>query len=177
MSLVRLNFSQRLVIDTNLLLLLVVAEVDHRQIGNGRLSQFSEDDVVELNRLARKYRQIVSTPHILTEVSNLLDHGLAGKHRKSAALLLKSMIERNAGTDQELIFRESQYRARRLMTDEAYLRFGLTDAALGQLARRGDDVVTADARLAAYLASRWFRRVINFNHLRQSRILDEGSSL
>lgn len=60
------------IIDSNLLLLLFLAGYDRRQIStNSRLADFTEDDYDLLVQMLKPVRRPVTTPNILTEVSNL----------------------------------------------------------------------------------------------------------
>lgn len=65
----------KLIIDTNLLLLLVIGAVEGgRHIKNSnRLSAFNESDYQKILKIMSDYDEIYITPYIATEVSNLID--------------------------------------------------------------------------------------------------------
>jgi hypothetical protein len=63
-----------LLIDANLLLLFLVGSYDLRLVGDGKfnkLSKYTVDDYALLLRLRAVFTTFVTTPHVLTEVSNL----------------------------------------------------------------------------------------------------------
>jgi hypothetical protein len=63
-----------ILIDANLALLYLVGTCDLRLIGDGKynkLSKYDTEDYHLLLRLKRFFRKAVTTPHVLTEVSNL----------------------------------------------------------------------------------------------------------
>ena len=64
-----------LLIDSNLALLYLVGGHDPRLVGDGKynkLSNYDLDDYRLLVRLKSLFRKAVTTPHVLTEVSNLV---------------------------------------------------------------------------------------------------------
>ena len=65
----------RLLIDTNLLLVMIIGGVDEgRYIQKSkRLNDFCIEDYHRLWSLAKEYKEIWITPYIATEVSNLID--------------------------------------------------------------------------------------------------------
>jgi hypothetical protein len=76
-------------IDSNLLLLLFLGTYDRRQIAtNDRLSKYSEDDYDLLIQVLRPFTRIITTPNILTEVSNL-SNAIPQKRREAISLHLQ----------------------------------------------------------------------------------------
>ncbi|WP_459623604.1 PIN domain-containing protein [Burkholderia sp. 3C] len=67
--------AKRLIIDTNLLLLLVIGAVEEgRHIRNSkRLGAFSLRDYDNVVKIMSEYEMVFITPYIATEVSNLID--------------------------------------------------------------------------------------------------------
>ncbi len=97
---------------------------------------------------------VVTTPHVLTEVSNL------ARLREPELGTLRSIFLRLAERSKEV------YQASELvMTDRAFGRLGLTDAAILMAAASGCLVLTADLDLHVELAGRGLD-AINFNHIR-----------
>jgi hypothetical protein len=145
-----------LLVDTNLLLLLVVGAFAPGQIERfKRTRAYSVDDYVLLTGFVRGFDQMLATPNILTEVSNLA--GQLAEPARSGAL-------RALGTLALKI--EEQYLASRTLVAEAdFLRFGLTDVAILIAARGRVAVITDDLPLYVRLASLGLD-VTNFHHLR-----------
>ena len=143
-------------VDTNLLLLYFVGSFRREQITRfKRTDIFTADDFDLLDGLLGQFEKVMTTPNILTEVSNLagqLPSHLKGDFFKIFAagisLLDESYISSvEAASGQELI------------------KFGLTDAVIASLAKEDCLVLTAEFPLANYLQSSGID-VINFNHLR-----------
>ena len=145
-----------LLIDSNLLLLLFVGLYDRKRIEKfKRTSQFTLEDFELLSAFIRRFKEVATTPSILTEVSNLLGQlpeGLKNSFYRSFAYGLKSLHERYTPS-------------RELGNENAFLQLGLTDTAILRAATRKYLVLTDDFRLAQYLSSQNVD-VINFNHLR-----------
>jgi hypothetical protein len=140
-----------------LLLLFFVGLHDRARISRfKRTASFSVEDFDTLIGLIERYKKIVTTPSILTEVSNLLGQ-LPGSLRISFfqrfSFGLKMLHEHYAAS-------------RKLADQKPFPRFGLTDAAIIEAARGQIVVLTDDFPLVQYL-QRENVEVINFNHLRQ----------
>jgi hypothetical protein len=68
--------SKGLMLDSNLLLLHLVGSTNSSLVGSGsynKLSDFSTLEAAFLKQLISGFRRVVTTPHILTEVSNLVN--------------------------------------------------------------------------------------------------------
>lgn len=66
----------RLLLDTNVLVLWIAGNLQPSLIGqHRRLQAYDEDDFTIVDILARRFEDHISTPHILTETSNLLGSG------------------------------------------------------------------------------------------------------
>jgi hypothetical protein len=144
-----------LVVDTNILLLLVVGGVDPARLGvhkRTRSLAVSPDELGMLVGVVERFRRIRTTPTILAEASNLL--GERTEYRALLAELLLGWIE---------VYEPSLDIARRLGPE--YLRLGLVDAAMIDLAAQGDVVLTDDAVLYHTLLSHDCN-ALNFTHLR-----------
>jgi rRNA-processing protein FCF1 len=145
-----------LLIDSNLLLLLFVGLHDRTRIEKfKRTAQFTVEDFELLVAFIEGFKEVVTTPSILTEVSNLLGQ-LPDKLRYS-------FYQRFANGLKDL--HEHHTPSRELGDEKAFERFGLTDTAILHAASGKYLVLTDDFRLAQYLLGRNVD-VINFNHLR-----------
>ena len=133
---------QKIFIDANLLVLLVVGETGRELISkHRRLDTFREEDYDSLVRLINAVDQILVTPNTLTEASNLL-----AQHRdpeKSEFLMCSENLSKK---NEEVVVR-SQVAVR----NREFKRLGLTDAALLEVVSPSNPLVTVDFNL--YLAA------------------------
>lgn len=146
-------------IDTNLLLLLVVGGVRLDQIERfGRTRKYSVADYYLLLDIMDGFTEVIVTPHVLTETSNLLGQlgePLRGQCLAALGCLVSDWDERwTAASD--------------LVREAVYTRLGLTDSAVLQEADTNTTILTDDLDL--YLAVSAVKRTsINFTHLRAER--------
>lgn len=147
-----------LVVDTNLLLLLVVGIVDASRIETFKRTRiFTPADFDLLARIVSRFSLMITTPNILTEVSNLLPQDLQAGCR---ALF----------TEQVPKLDESYLPSKLLVAETSFVRLGLTDTGIIEVARNRYLVLTVDLPLDGYLRSAGID-VINFNHVRQVGLL------
>ena len=147
---------KNLLIDSNLLLLFFVGLNDRTRIAKfKRTAQFTVEDFECLIDFVKKFKGIVTTPSILTEVSNLLG--------QVPDKLRYAFFEHFADGLKNLD--EHYTPSRELGNEKAFPKFGLTDTAILQAASGKYLVLTDDLRLAQYLLGQNVD-VINFNHLR-----------
>jgi hypothetical protein len=143
-------------VDTNLLLLYYVGSFRPELISQfKRTDIFTEDDFILLVELLAQFPKVLTTPYVLTEVSNLA--GQLGSHLKPEFFALFAAC---LGLLEEL-----QQSSKDLSQTPEFIKFGLTDTALIALARENILVLTAEFPLANFLQSQNLA-VINFNHLR-----------
>lgn len=133
--------SQRLALDTNLLLLLLVGQVAIDLLPrHKRLKGYTERDFAVLSRIVSGASELATTPSALSEVSNLLDAGVVDPLRArliaALAVMTKSMRERYAPSAE-------------LVDIPEFPRLGLTDVAWLELLRDGTVLLTADQGLYA----------------------------
>lgn len=148
-----------LLIDTNLLLLLLIGSFNPSLIAKNKITAnqgFDEADFNQLRDFAGTFQKLVTTPHILTEVSNHADKIKGADHEKFTRRFI-SLIEK---------LDESFESSKLLSQTDAFARFGLTDTAIYHLANEGVFVVTVDLPLAGFLQKRGVP-VVNFNNVRQ----------
>lgn len=143
-------------VDTNILLLYFIGAFDQNLIPKfKRTRQFTIEDHTILVRILDFFDKVVTTPNILTEVSNL--SGQLGEPAKSDYF-------KKFSSDITLL--EEEYMASRDVADmQEFVRFGLTDTGIVHLTRGRYLVLTDDFRLSQYLRSAGVD-VINFNHIR-----------
>jgi hypothetical protein len=142
-------------LDTNILLLRLVAETDPSLLRSfKRVQIFDERDIPILANVLRAFSRLISTPHVLSEVSNFVDQ--APQYRRVQLIeVLKRFID-----DDDEVYEE----ARMLSMEETFAPIGLTDTGLFSLSNRAT-IVTMDFRLAGAIDSAG-GSAINFNHLR-----------
>lgn len=133
--------AQVAVLDTNVLLLLLVASVDRSLLRSyKRVSQFTTQDVTALEDLLRPFAGLATTPHVLSEADNFV--GQAPAHRRQD--LKNGLIRFIERTPERFRL------ARELATLDEFIRLGLTDC--GLIDFEGEAVViTTDFRLAGHI--------------------------
>jgi hypothetical protein len=145
-----------LLIDSNLLLLLFVGLRDRDRIQKfKRTAQFTIRDFDRLAAFIKRFKEVVTMPSILTEVSNLLGQlpeTLRYYSWQHFAHGLKNL-------------REHYTPSQELGDESTFPKFGLTDTAILHAAGGKYLVLTDDFRLAHYLVGQNID-VINFNQLR-----------
>lgn len=156
-------------VDTNLLLILLIGKIDRRLIGGKRTEIYTEDHFHILVDFLNKFQWLITTPHILAEVSNLGGAALTGKYREEflALLCTPSLFDIKA-TDELVIERH----IRRQDVETSHIqRLGLTDAAITRLCtkkRRRVLLLSNDLDLVE-LVVRLHGDAINFNHIWEAK--------
>jgi len=142
------------ILDSNLLLLQWCAGFDKELVSNfKRLNCFQDEDIELLSETLKVFSVIRTTPHVLTEVSNL------------ANSLPQWIKEDWAGhfSRQIQVIPEEWTSAATIATGD-FMWLGLIDAALASLAKT-HVILTLDFPLSNSLESQGLN-VINFTHLR-----------
>jgi hypothetical protein len=148
------------VLDTGVFLLSVIGTWNPNLIDEGRIkkiSSYSKSDFELLCRLTAYFSKIVITPSIITESCHHLEKVNESYGRKIFAHL--------AGLLRSLA--ESRKSSGELAQLPAFLAFGLADASVYDLSKRGFLVVTDDLPLTNYLEQGGLS-VLNFTRLRTS---------
>jgi len=146
-----------LLIDTNILLLYIVGSVRKELVPTfNRTSRFAVEDFDTLVRFLTPFHKTVTTPNILTEVSNLLRQISPGWERPC--------FEKLAGLIRVI---DEHYIASIVASGmDSFGKFGLTDAAIvAMLAKDKYLVLTDDFALSQYLTKKGVDAV-NFNNVR-----------
>lgn len=145
-------------IDSNLLLLLWIGSFDRSLIVRFKRTQkYTEADFDLLVSVLARVRVIVTTPHVLTEVSNLagqLPQDMAEEFRSEMCVAVETLNERN-------------FSVKLAVAEKHFTALGLTDCTLTLLAQQKILVLTDDLPLYAKLNSDAMP-VINFTHIRSS---------
>ena len=126
-----------ILIDTNLVLLYIVGSIDILQIREfSRTAMFTANDFYKVSKFIDYFDLKITTPHVLTEVSNLIGN------RQNLPTLLQTYIEKS-----KEIFLESSEVSKR----NAFFNFGLADTAITETAKGSYLVLTDDRPLYGFL--------------------------
>ncbi len=144
-------------VDTNLLLLFYVGGYDPDLVErfSRTADRFVSADFDTLNGVLGGFDKVITTPYILTEVSNLLGQ-LGGRARTECfeqfARSIPALDETHTG-------------GATLARKPMFVKLGITDTSIIEIAAAPYLVLTDDFRLYNYLADRSID-VLNFNNLR-----------
>ena len=147
--------------DTNLLLVYFLGLYDivsgYQIINSFRYTKgkFTTRDFDLLSALIRRFDSQITTPHILTEVSNMLGH-LTDPARETCFGLMKVIVP---SLDERSIPAEN------LTQDDIFIKFGLTDTGIRKVVTKPCLVLTDDYRLSGYLEKVGVD-ALNFHHIR-----------
>jgi hypothetical protein len=119
-----------------------------------RTQNFTIEDFETLSRLINWFGKLFTTPHVLSQVSDLTD--LPGKDLGAIRRLFGTVVEQ---------MEESYEVSKTLVTHDLFSRLGLTDAAIATVCSTGVLVLTTDLNLHLALQQRG-ADALNFNHLR-----------
>lgn len=149
---------RRLLLDANTLLLLFVGLFDRTLIPQfKRTTIFAVEDYDLLAEIVTQFTMLVTTPHILCEVSNLSGQLVDERRLSYFTVFARSL----AGFD------ERYTAATALRTQPIFNRLGLTDAGIAHIAQEESlTVLTTDLDLWAYLTGAGVD-AYNFNHVRR----------
>jgi hypothetical protein len=129
-----------------------------------RISDYTIRDYELLIRLLGHFTVLFTTPHILTEVSNLAN-SLKEPYKRDWSLNFATLI---ASEQEPVGIREKWVPAAELAQMPEFLAFGITDAALTKLSGEAL-VITEDYRLSGMLKSKG-TPVLNFGDLRTMQL-------
>jgi len=147
---------RKVLLDANLIVLLIVGNVGRERIEkHKRLSAYRAEDWDLLIDVLSDYEQIVVTPNVLTEASNLMRSG--DKSSRDAFSVIMQTLMSDAA--------EEYVESKSVVADDRFARLGLADvASLGAMDAH-TTLLTAD--LGLFLAAlNQGNRATNFNHLR-----------
>jgi hypothetical protein len=147
-------------LDTNILLMWLVGLTDPSLfITFKRVDTYQISDFNLLVRFLKPFRKLITTPHVLAEVSNFIDQAPQYR-RKELIASLKVFVERHP---------EHYEAAAILVHRDEFAAFGLTDTGLAAVSANAV-IVTTDFRLSGRIQALGGHSV-NFNHLRASDLL------
>lgn len=150
-------------IDANLLVLWIVGQVSLKEIPRFRRTRkYTETDFYILSHYLGNFRDVIITPNIATEASNLIG-ALYGDYLSRARYILAAGLQ---------VWKELYIKSSIASEEPEFRRLGLTDAAILLSTRNDTEVVTDDFDLYRSLINRRIP-VTNFTHLRTAGWLDE----
>ena len=144
-------------IDANLLVLLVVGATDQALISkHRRLRTFMVEDYGRLVELIEQAAgQVFLTPNTLTEASNLL-----AQHPNPERSRFFEVLRRIIGKSEEIVVA-----SKTASRNDAFVRLGLTDAALLEVISEETPLVTVDLDLFRAAFAEGKVAALNFTHL------------
>ncbi|MDQ0650955.1 PIN domain-containing protein [Pseudomonas cedrina] len=145
-----------IIVDTNLLLLALVGGTSSI-VGFKRTRGYSDEDYQLLLKVIDQFEKLVSTPHILAEVSNLTN-GIYGSKLHDFYATLKESLS---------TIIEVHNPALDISRDYELSPYGLTDVGIVAAAKDNYLVLTDDLRVAGF-AHQHCVDVVNFNHIREA---------
>lgn len=146
-----------IIVDTNILLLYIIGKYDKNFIESFKRTQkYVKDDFELLKAFISKFKVIIITPNVLTEVHNLANQ--SGEKR---------MVEINAVFKDcvNSILNEKYVDSKKIINDTLFGKLELTDVSIEIIAREGYLVLTDDFKMSQVLNSKKID-ALNFNHLR-----------
>lgn len=149
----------KLIIDANLLLLLVIGSIDdgiHIKKSGRLKSNYDFEDYDALIEVMNKTKEIYITPYIATEVSNLID--LKGNLRKRIFEVYREILNS---------FKQVEVDIHKDIKDASFIHYGLADASLVNLASEYK-ILTADDKLLTELFKSCYENILPYKELRQS---------
>ena len=141
------------VLDTNILLVYLVGCIDPNLISSFKKtsSRFCVEDFKILNEILSNFRNFITTPNILTEVSNLGGQ-LSGKAKDQFFIVLSEFIR---------VTSEEYLKAIEISSDKNFIKFGITDRVLLELSENDYLIITDDYKLSSTC-----KNSLNYNNLR-----------
>ena len=149
--------ARRILIDSNMLTLFIVGQVAESHIVRfKKTSHYSFKDYLILCSYIDNYTQVIITPNIATETSNLIGF-LNGQYLKDARAFLANILSQ---------WTEHYTTSSEAASSPIYSRLGLTDAAIHHFTDNTTEVLTDDFDLYRALLDKQVQ-VANFTHLRE----------
>lgn len=145
----------RVLIDTNLLMLLVVGYYDKGFISqHKRTNKFTAEDF-EILEILIEGASLVSTPSVLTEVSNLLWQ-CSEPHASKIRTVFTEVVS---------LCDEISLRSAEVVVSQEFMKLGLTDAGILELEKASGSILTQDLDLHLAAHARGIATE-NFTHFR-----------
>lgn len=145
-----------ILVDSNLLLLFLIGAVNRDLIQKfKRTKHYLPEDYDTLVKYLSQFSKRVTTPNVLTEVSNL-GNSLPDNWKASFQSVLQHAVQ---------ILDETYMPSNSVVATHECARFGLTDSAITALVKGKYLLLTDDLRLSQYFQKSG-GDAVNFNHIR-----------
>jgi len=133
---------QGVLIDTNLLLVLLVGNIDLRLVGTmGKTSKYNAEDYERIRDILGQFQRFIIIPQVLTEAGNLLKRNCPNTNTwLDVSRELRRLVHSKST-------RETRGLSMRIMDHPAYVDLGYADAAMLHAAAGRYLVFTDDAPL------------------------------
>ena len=126
-------------VDSELLILYIVGSTNHRLLGNTKItSNFDENDFILVTEVLDAFKHRITSPHILTEVSDLL--GETNEFHHTLQKFIEFADEKNLPSIE-------------IAKGDSFLKLGLADSAIIEISKDSYLVFTDDQDLYGYLAN------------------------
>jgi len=155
---IRLYFRKGIIVDTGPLVLLLAGYYNYDSIGKSKLTaEFEKGDFDLLICFLSKFRKIIVTPHVLAEVSNLINTRV---HKSDFADFIEKIIENLSD------FKEVYVQKDEIISREELKKVGITDTGILLACERDNNLIlTKDFRFKGLCISKGLP-VIHFDRLR-----------
>lgn len=161
-SYVREHAEDGILLDTNVLLLLLVAQFRPDLVGGKRLEMYGLRDAELLTAYVKNFSRILTTPHVLAETSNFVRQIMKGKTQSAFLTWLHPIF----CLDDKGSLAQCAVQGRDIDVG-LFIRLGLTDSGLAACASKGRLLLTSDLDLHIAVASSGAHS-INFTHMREA---------
>lgn len=159
---VKRHSKQGILLDTNVLLLFIIAKHQPTMIGKKRLEKYGEDDGKLLVNYINKFSRILTTPHVLAETSNLVRQIVKGSLGTDLSTILHPLFCLSNHNS----FKQFTVNGNRI-DSKLFGKLGLTDSGLATLVPDKILLLTDDLNL--YVAASMLKGdAINFTHMREA---------
>lgn len=151
-------FRKGIIVDTGPLVLLLAGHYNYNSIGKSKLTaEFEKGDFDILTSFLSKFRKIIVTPHVLAEVSNLINTKV---NKSNFADFIEKIIEKLSD------FKEVYIQKDEIISRENVKKVGITDAGILLACERDNNLIlTKDFRFKGLCISKGLP-VIHFDKLR-----------
>jgi len=159
---VRRHKTHGILLDTNVLLLFLIAQHQPTMIGKKRLEKYGEYDGKLLVSYINQFSRILTTPHVLAETSNLVRQIVKGQLGAELSTILHPLFCLSLHNS----FKQCTVEGH-LIDSDLFGKLGLTDSGLATLAPENRLLLTDDLDL--FLAAISLGGdAINFTHMREA---------
>jgi hypothetical protein len=151
-----------ILLDTNVLLLWLIAQFKPDLIGGKRLEKYTDGDAQLLSDFVRQFQRVLTTHHILTETSNLAAQALTGRLKAEFFERLYPLFCLQSAPE----FHTCQTDAK-TVDGVTFIRLGFTDANITAIVHAERLLLTDDLDLHLAACAKGADS-INFTHMREA---------